>query len=94
MNYLSLGPVPVGEERAHVGEPDYYERAHTECRRHVELIRKKLRPEPKGARLAIRECPHASGTYYEVGIWYDAGNLEAIKYTFKVELDARGSTED
>ena len=70
-NYFTLGPTPVHESCACVGENDYPQRAQQECRRFIALLRKKFGPEPDGARFAVKGFPHDFGMYYEVVISFD-----------------------
>jgi len=87
MEWMELGPTPPEEDCAQVGQPDYREKAIPECRRYIDVIRKKLGPEPPGAQLKIKSNPHDFGTYYDVGCYYDEDNKEAMEYAFKCESE-------
>ncbi|MDP2949229.1 MAG: hypothetical protein Q8P22_06800 [Chloroflexota bacterium] len=87
-DYQSIASAPYDEPCVQVNpQGDYHDAMRAECRRFIELIRKKLGPEPPGAHLAIKSCPHAFGTYYEVVCWYD-DSQEAADYALRCESDA------
>ncbi|MFH1141963.1 MAG: hypothetical protein V1724_09980 [Chloroflexota bacterium] len=88
-DYVSIGSSPCDEECVQVNERgDYHDAMKTECRRFLDLIRKKLGPEPPGAHLGIKGNPHDFGTYYEVVCYYDDGDEEAAEYAYRCESDA------
>jgi len=87
-DFIEIGPVPADEPCAQVGEENYREKAYKECARFIELIRTKLGPEPKKARLAIKAFPHDFGTYHEVVCYFDTHNSESVDYAFRCESDA------
>lgn len=87
-DYIDIGSTPCEEECAQVGSEDYLKKARVECKRFMELIRKKLGPEPPGAELRIKSNPHDFGTYLEVVCYYEEGNEEALAYALKCEADA------
>ena len=93
---ISIGSAPCDEDCVQVNpQGDYHEAMRAECRRFLELIRKKLGPEPEGARLAIKSNPHDFGTYYDVVCYYDTESEEAIKHAFRCEGEApRTWTDD
>ena len=62
-DYVSIGSAPSDEDCVAVGSEDYYKKARAECQRFIEVIRKKLGPEPSGARLVVKSFPHDFGTY-------------------------------
>ena len=87
-DYLEIGPGPADEDCAQVGDPDYAQKARTECRRFIDLIRKKLGPEPAGAMLTTRWNDHDFGSYLEVVCKYDRYLDAAIDYAFRCEAEA------
>ena len=87
-DFLEIGPAPCDEECAQVGDPDFHSRAGEECRRFVELIRKKLGPEPEGATLRVTTHYHDFGPYPEVTCWYDDELPAAVDYAFRCESEA------
>ena len=94
-DYISLGSAPCNEDCVQVNsQGDYHEAMKAECRRFLELIRKKLGPEPTGARLAITSSPHDFGTYYEVVCYFDDDNEEARGYAFRCEGHAPSTWHD
>ena len=91
---MSLGPAPCDEKCAMVGEPDYYERARPESQRFIEAIRAKLGPEPPGARLKLKSCPHDFGTYLDVECEFDDGDEEARTYAYLCESEGPRTWDD
>lgn len=85
---LEIGPVPADEECAQVGDDGYYHVAMAECLRFIDLIKQKLGPEPKGARLFVHRYPHELGAYLEVAVAFDTSIEESIEYAFRVEREA------
>lgn len=92
--YMNIGSSPSDEPCAQVGEPDYYERARDECNRFIELIRKKLGPEPPGARLAVKSFPHDFGSYLECICWFDDSDEEASHYAYLCESETPRTWQD
>ena len=93
-DYLDIGPSPAEEDCVQLGDPDYREKAIPECRRFIDLIRKKLGNEPAGAKLAIKANNHDFGTYHEVVCYYDDEIPESEEYAFNVEANAPTKWED
>lgn len=93
-DYLDIGSSPCDEDCAQVGELNYREKATKEMRRYIDLIRKKLGPEPEGASLGIKWFPHDFGTYGEVVCYFDDDNDKAREYAFKCESDAPSKWDD
>lgn len=93
-DYLEVGCAPYDEPCAQVGRDDYYENAREECRRYVELLRKKFGEEPEGARLALKSNRHDFGTYYEVACYYDTDCPESQAYAFAIEAKMPARWDD
>ena len=93
-NYFVLGPTPGYEDCACVGEEDYEPRAKKECRRFIELLRKKFGPEPEGAHFAVKGFLHDFGTYYEVVISFDEDMPESVEYALRCEDNLPATWED
>lgn len=92
---MSLGCSPAEESCAQVGEEDYDSRARQECERYIELIRRKMGPEPEGARLAKKLCPHDFGNgYWDVLCYYEEGNERAAAYAFACEANSPATWSD
>lgn len=92
---LSLGPTPYEEPCLQLGSPEYDEiEAKKECRRFIELLRKKFGEEPPGAMLKITRNPHDFGVYLDVVVQYDASNEYAVEYAFKLERELPASWEE
>ncbi len=94
-DYMEIASAPSDEPCVQVNpQGDYHDAMKAECRRFIELIRKKLGQEPPGAHLAIKSCPHDFGTYYEVVCWYDDDNQDAVNYAYLCESDAPRTWND
>ena len=92
---ISIGSAPCEESCVQVNrEGDYHEAMRAECRRFLDLIRKKLGPEPEGARLAVKSNPHDFGTYYEVVCYFEDGDEEAREYALLCEGEAPTTWKD
>jgi hypothetical protein len=93
-DYLTLGPVPSGEDCAQIGDDDYHRKSREEGARFISLLRQVCGPEPPGARLCLKSFPHDFGTYYEVCCTYEDTNEPAIDYAFHVEAHTPESWDD
>lgn len=85
---------PPYETCVAVGQEDYSTRAREEARRYIELIRQKLGPEPPGARLTVKSCPHDFGMYLDVVCRFDTEDQEATEYANMCESDGPRSWND
>lgn len=83
LSYIDIGPVPCDEVCEQVGPNYNRDLARHECVQFIEVIRKKLGPEPFGAALAIKEFPHDFGPYLSVICSYSTPESEA--YAFACE---------
>jgi hypothetical protein len=93
-DWIDLGPAPPLESCAQVGTPDYWDRARSECRAYVSLLRRTVGPEPLGARLSARSNPHDFGTYLSVACAYDAEHPESLEYAMRCESDGPHEWDD
>lgn len=94
-DYMSIGSAPCDEPCVQVTpRGDYHDAMKAECRRFLDLIRKKLGEEPPGARLAVKGNPYDFGTYYEVGCHFDDGDEEAYDYALACESSAPQTWSD
>ncbi len=94
-DHIEIGSSPCDEACVQVNpQGDYHDAMKAECRRFLELIRKKLGPEPEGTRLSIKSNPHDFGTYYEVVCYFDDVYPEAQAYAFRCESDAPRTWND
>ncbi|HYE17366.1 MAG TPA: hypothetical protein VEA69_02920 [Tepidisphaeraceae bacterium] len=91
---IEIGSSPPAEDCAQVGSEDYVVRARRECRAYIGQLRRALRPEPDGVRLAIQSNPHDFGTYLSVVCHYDPGVAAAIDYAFRCESDGPQEWDD
>ena len=93
-SYLTLAPAPVEEECAQVGTADYAIRARAECRRFIDLLRRKFGPEPEGARLTIKTFAHDFGDYLEVVCYFDETLPESVEYAYHCEDNLPATWDD
>lgn len=93
-DYICIGSAPSGEPCAQLGQPDYYEKALTECWRLVQLLRRTCGPEPAGARLAVKWFPHEFGDYCEVVCHYTPDIPESVDYALRCEAERPVTWED
>src|SRR5256885_15194424 len=88
---MDLGCAPSMEHCAQVGTDEYFDRARTECRAYIALLRRSLGDEPPGATLSVKSNPHDFGTYLSVVCYFDPDDPAATDYAFKCE--AKGPRE-
>ena len=93
-NYFTLGPTPRDEDCACVGEEDYEPRAKKECKRYIDLLRKKLGPEPEGAHFEVKSFPHDFGTYYEAAVCFDEDFPDSVEYALRCEDNLPATWDD
>ncbi|MDE3097558.1 MAG: hypothetical protein KGK07_16350 [Chloroflexota bacterium] len=87
---LSLGAAPSEEECEQVG-PNYdVARARAECRAYRDQIVREFGKPPASARFVVRSCPHDLGTYLDLVIAFNAGDLIAADYAWACEERAPG----
>jgi hypothetical protein len=87
-DYITLGPTPSDEPCAQVGEDLYAQKARTECRRFIKVLREAFGPEPSGAYLTTKAFEHDFGTYYEVICVFNSNVPESIDYAMRLEDEA------
>ncbi|MGE0682965.1 MAG: hypothetical protein AB7P69_18935 [Candidatus Binatia bacterium] len=93
-DYITLGSTPCDEPCAQVGQPNYRKQALKECRRFIELLRRKFGPEPEGAELRIKAFPHDFGTYYEVVCEFDSDLRASVGYALRCEAETPATWEE
>ena len=93
-NFFVLGPTPIEEDCAQVGEPDYHRKALRESRRFIQLLRDTFGSEPEGAALRIKAFEHDFGTYHEVVCWFDPDIPESIDYACTCEIETPMTWEE
>ncbi|MBI4201191.1 MAG: hypothetical protein HY531_02750 [Chloroflexi bacterium] len=92
---MGIGSAPCDEECVSVNpKVDYLPAMRQECLRFMELIRKKLGPEPERARLTVKSNPHDFGAYLEVVCYYDDQDEEARGYAYRCESEAPMTWDD
>ena len=93
--HMEIGSSPCDEPCVSVSrDVDYLPAMRAECLRFIELIRKKLGPEPPGARLAVKSNPHDFGVYLECVCYFDDIYEEAVHYAYLCESEAPRTWQD
>ena len=94
-DHVSIGPSPCDETSVQV-EPSgaCVEAMLAECKRFLELTRKKMGEEPDGAWLSVKGFPHEFGTYYEVVCNFYDDNEQAVAYAYRCESEAPRTWDD
>jgi hypothetical protein len=87
IDFFYVGPCPADEPCAQTGVTEGAERLNrTECNAYIAALRKVYGPEPDKAYYRIKRESHDFGAYYEVCIYYDVNDDEAIAYASRVEM--------
>jgi hypothetical protein len=85
MDMIFLGPVPLSEDCAQVGSPQYFEKSRKECRAYINQLLRVFGEPPMGSALKIKPCPHDFGTYHEVVVYFDERFPDSMEWAFNVE---------
>jgi len=85
---ISLGAVPARESFTPDGDAGDGQRARSECRRYVALLRDVIGPEPHGAHLQIRHAEPERGSHLEVVVEYEDANNVARAYAIRCDREA------
>jgi hypothetical protein len=93
-DYFTLGSTPYEEPCAQVGQPRYRQQALQECRRFMQLLRRKFGPEPEGAALRVQAFPHDFGTYYEVVCEFDPDLRASVEYALRCDAETPATWEE
>jgi hypothetical protein len=93
-DFIDVGATPHEASCAQVGRDDYWDRAHRECRAHINQLRRAFGQEPEGARLSIKSKPHDFGTYLSVVCYYDSDSEAAVDYAFRCEGEGPGEWDE
>lgn len=87
IDFFYIGPAPADEECAQTGVTEGAARLNRiECERYIEALRLAYGDEPEGAHYRIKRESHDFGAYYEVCIYFDTNDDEAIAYASRAEL--------
>lgn len=92
---IELGPAPVDEDCAQVGEDGYEERAHKEARAFVtqlwRLLKRDLNVDsascPESFRIAVKSFAHDFGRYYEAAAVFDDDDEAAVDLAYHLEAN-------
>lgn len=85
IDYLSLGPAPIGIDPIQVGVEGYETKAKKECQKYIKLLKKKFSNIPENCSFVIKNNSHDFGCYYDVNIKFDNEDKEQEKFAFYVE---------
>lgn len=91
---ISIGSSPCEEDCVQTTDDNYAEAAQEECQRFIDLIRRTVGVEPRGAELFVEAHAHDFGTYYEVSCRFDPDNTAARRYALRCEAEAPPTWED
>jgi hypothetical protein len=83
-----LGPAPVEESCAQLGQDDYENQAKAECRTYIAAIRIVCGDPPDAANLRMVSQPHDFGLYWEVVVEFDPSNRKACEYAARCDEQA------
>lgn len=84
--YLTLGPTPVDEKCAQMGRDDFWEESEKECKRYIELLKKKFgKTMPYGCSFRTKSFDHDFGMYREVCVFYDDEDNVGLAFALHVE---------
>ena len=84
-DYVCLGPAPVEESCAQIGDHSYEVLATEQCKRYIKRIRDFVGEEVETAKLKIKSNYHDFGVYYEVICEYSVEDDISREYAFKCE---------
>lgn len=86
IDFFYIGPCPADEPCAQTGVTEGAERLNrAECNAYIEALRKVYGPEPDAAYYRVKRENHDFGTYFEVCIYFDVNDDEAIAYASRAE---------
>jgi hypothetical protein len=86
--------VPSEEPRAQTTEADYFERGRAECKRYVALLRQQWPDRPDGLDFRVMHCPHESGIYFDVGVFFDGDDKRHVEFAAMIESHLPKRWED
>lgn len=87
-DYLEIGPCPVNEDAAQIGDAGFDAANQSETFRFLRLIERTVGAPPEGASLVIRTHRHDFGCYREVAVKFDDRFPLAVDYAFHVESNS------
>lgn len=93
-DFISIGGAPAEENCEQVGSNCDYDKMREECRKFIDVIRKKLGPEKGTAQLKVKTFQHESGAYMEVVCWYDDNDNEGFQYAMLCESESPMTWDD
>lgn len=87
-DYLNLGPTPLAEDCAQVGEEDYHIRTILECRKYIRQLEHMFgEPMQANCYYRIKSFPHDFGTYHEVVLYFNDEDDKAVEFAYNVEAN-------
>lgn len=99
MAYYEIGPVPVNEECAQVGQENYLAQAISECCAFCNQILRHYPAPNEFCRISIKRNRHDFGSYYEVGASvHGRGSIgqasDSEEWVSQIEGDPKGALEN
>lgn len=99
MAYYEIGPTPVNEECAQVGQENYLSQAVSECRAFCNQILRHYPAPNEFCRIVIKRNTHDFGGCYEVGASiHGAGSISQAnankEWVSQIEGDPKGVLEN
>lgn len=96
MTYYEIGPTPVNEDCAQVGQENYLAQAISECRAFCNQILRHYPAPNEFCRISIKGNRHDFGSYYEVvasihGTGSACQARDSQKWATQVESDPKGA---
>lgn len=87
IDFFYIGPAPASENCAQTGHTEGAERLNRiECNAYITALRTVYGPEPDKAYYRIKGETHDFGRYYEVCIYFDVNDPEALAYASRAEF--------
>lgn len=87
IDFFYIGPCPASEHCAQIGVTEGAQRLNRiECEAYIWALRKVYGPEPDKAFYRIKSENHDFGRYYEVAIYFDVEDPEALLYASAAEF--------
>lgn len=89
--WFSIGPAPLEEECAQVGNEGYLDLAKIECRVFLNMLTRVLKPT---IRLSVMAHLHDSGTYHEVACHFDPNDEAQEEEMLRLERETPGEWDE
>ena len=83
--HLEIGSSPNAEECQQVGSDDYNQLGFDECEIYARQLQRQFPNMPAGCFFKVKANSHDFGTYYEVAIFFDDDDEDAVNYAYNIE---------